>query len=138
MYAKCWSILEYLLHKVYLSKKFWAKIRNYFDVERLVSLFYRRRIIAIFSFFPKKAYEESWCIRYFIIDQQIVLHFVHFSEWLYHPPPLLLCATKKISLFFLKDLSQSRREITLYRYAYDHEKDIRLLVSYKKQQMNIE
>ena len=45
--------------------------------------------------------------RYYIIDQQIVQHFVHFSESLYHPLPFY--ATKWLPLF----LFQGSEQITI-------------------------
>ena len=45
--------------------------------------------------------------RYFIIDQQIACHFVHYSECLYQPPSHL-CNSNNQPFSWFKDLSQSR------------------------------
>ena len=44
---------------------------------------------------------------YFIIDQQIARHFVHYSECIYHPPSLL-CNSYNQPFSYFKDLSKSQ------------------------------
>ena len=43
----------------------------------------------------------SWLKRYFIIDQQIVQHFLHYSKCLYHP--LSSMQLKQLTLFLLQE-----------------------------------